>query len=232
MVGSLVEQQGTARAKQRLDPESIVAAGLQIAAKPGTTTVTVRELGTLLGVDPTAIYRHFRNKEDLMGALLDRLFSMGLDRVTAPREQWRTRLTQMASAMVDLFTEFPAIGAESILINAQGPAELDTIEFILDALNVAGLEGQDAVRHYASLSTYVLSVGAGIARAQSSRNGTANDEQQSSWLGRSLPVTAASHPYINAVRDQLLGLSDREVFFLGVDALLDAAEASAMPRSR
>ena len=61
--------------RARLDRESIIAAGLELAAS-GTSTISVRELGNHLGADPTAIYRHFRNKEQLMEALLDELISL------------------------------------------------------------------------------------------------------------------------------------------------------------
>ncbi len=231
MASPLAERRGTARAKPRLDAETIIAAGLQIAARPGATAVTVRELGALLGADPTAIYRHFRSKESLMGALLDRLFAMSLERVTAPRAQWRTRLTQLATATIDLFTEYPAIGAEAVVLSTGGAAELEIIELILDGFSVAGLEGEDIVRHYAAQSTYVLSYAAGIARGLSVREGVAAEEHRS-WMGRSLPVTAASHPNINALREQLLALRDRDTYFLGVDSLLDAAEAAGARSKR
>lgn len=230
MASPLVEGRGTARTKPRLDAETIIAAGLQIAARPGATAVTVRELGALLGADPTAIYRHFRSKDSLMGALLDRLFAMSLERVTAPRGQWRTRLTQLATATIDLFAEYPAIGAEAVVLSTGGPAELEIIELILDGFSVAGLKDEDIVRHYAAQSTYVLSYAAGIARGLSVREVGGTDEPRS-WMGRSLSVTAASHPHISALREQLLALRDREIFFLGVDALLDAVEAKVARRS-
>ena len=103
MVGTEATQGTEVQEKTRLDRETIIEAGLRIAAKPGTTTVTVRELGTMLGTDPTAIYRHFRNKESLMQALLDHLLAIGLDSVTAPREQWRERVLQLANSTLDAF---------------------------------------------------------------------------------------------------------------------------------
>ena len=37
--------------------------------------MSVRRLGAELGADPTAIYRHFRDKDELVLALLDRLLA-------------------------------------------------------------------------------------------------------------------------------------------------------------
>jgi hypothetical protein len=69
------------------------------------------------------------------------------------------------------------------VLSTRGPSKLEIVELILDGLSVAGLEGEDIVRHY------------------------------------------------NALREQLLALRDREVFFLGVDALLDAVGATVERRN-
>ncbi|GAB3123717.1 TetR/AcrR family transcriptional regulator [Glaciibacter psychrotolerans] len=221
----------TPREKTRLDVETIVEAGLRIAAQPGATAVTVRELGAMLGTDPTAIYRHFRNKESLMEALLDRLLAMSLERVSAPREDWRARITQLMSATLDVFVTYPAIGLEAVVLTTDGPAELSTIELMLDALAQTGLEGEELVRHYATLASYALSYSAGIAREHTLNPSITPDDSQP-WIGRTLPVTAASHPRISELREELTALRDREILLLGIEMLLDGAErAGAEARS-
>lgn len=224
MKGSPAVVHGGATAKQRLDAETIIAAGFEIAARPGAKTVSVRELGAFLEADPTAIYRHFRNKQELMRALLDRVLVMSLARVTAPREQWRARLTQLATASLDMFIAYPAIGIEAIMINTEGPGEFEVVEFILDALATVGLEGDDLVHTYAAWSAFVLACGSGIAQEKLASEGS---EESQEWLGRSLPVAASTHPHISALREPLLALRGRDVFKAGIEALLDAAEATA-----
>lgn len=213
----------SAREKVRLDSETIIEAGLQIARRPGATTVTVRELGAVLGADPTAIYRHFRSKESLMQALLDRVLAMSLEQVTAPRDDWRTRITQLMTATLDTFITYPAIGVEAIVLTTEGAAELDIIEMMLDCFAQTGLEGDELVRHYSALATYALSFAAGIAR-ELTLSDPADDAEPRPWIGRSLQVSAASHPRITELRDGLAALRDRDIFGLGVSILLDAAE--------
>ncbi|MFT2817354.1 TetR/AcrR family transcriptional regulator [Leifsonia sp. A12D58] len=225
MVGTEATQGTEVQEKTRLDRETIIEAGLRIAAKPGTTTVTVRELGTMLGTDPTAIYRHFRNKESLMQALLDHLLAIGLSGVTAPREQWRERVLQLANSTLDAFVTYPAIGLEAIVLSTDGPAELDSIEFMLDAVSQSGLTGDDLVRHYASLASYVISYASGIAREHSLSKSVTSDEALP-WVGRPLAVTARSHPHIDELRTELTALQDRDIYLLGINALLDAAESA------
>ncbi|MGA7204044.1 MAG: TetR/AcrR family transcriptional regulator C-terminal domain-containing protein [Specibacter sp.] len=212
--------------KQRIDRESILAAGMSIAARPSAPAVTVRELGKYLGADPTSIYRHFRNKEDVMRALLENLMAEILLRVTAPREQWRERLRQMAAATFELYMEYPAIGAEAIHLSTNGPAELNIVEIMLECMEAAGLSDEEAVRHYAAVSTYVLAYASGIASSYSDRD-SENPEEATAWLSRSLPMSPATHPRVNALRSALISLDDRDAYNMGVEALLDAIEANA-----
>jgi AcrR family transcriptional regulator len=211
--------------KARLDPEAIVAAGLALAAQPGVASVSVRDLGAELGADPTAIYRHFRGKDDLMRSLLDELIGMSLQRVDAEPDDWRGRLTQLAVATLEVFATYPAIGVEATVLTTGGPHELDVIEFMLDAFSRAGLEGDDLVNHYALMASHSLSSAAGIARSRSER-GTGPSEP-SAWIESPLLVDPARHPLISSFGPRLRALDDRDLFMLGVRSVLDSAERTA-----
>lgn len=212
-------------AKARLDRTTIVAAGLELAADTGATSISVRELGTRLGADPTAIYRHFRNKEQLMQALLDELNARAVAAVTADSEDWRARLRQLASATLDLFTTYPAVAVEAVVLTTHGPGELDAIELMLDAFARAGLADDELVRHYALLASHVLSTAAGIARSRSER-GLA-DDGRSPWLDAPILADPRTHPRIAEFGVDLAGLEDRDLYRLGVEAVIQSAERSA-----
>jgi AcrR family transcriptional regulator len=209
--------------RQRLDGERIIAAGLELAATPGTASISVRELGVRLEADPTAIYRHFRSKEQLMQALLDDLIRRSVTAVTADPEDWRERLRQLAQSTLRLFASHPAIGVEATVLTTHGPGELAAVEFMLDAFSRAGLDGDDLVRHYALLATHVLSSAAGIARARAERGDT-SDSVASPWIEGPLLVDPRTHPHIAAVSRQLSELEDRDLFMLGVEAVIQSAE--------
>lgn len=211
---------------KRLDRATIVAAGLELAAAPGVASLSIRDLGAKLGTDPTAIYRHFRSKDDLMAALLDELTLQGLAAVTAAPEEWRERLRQLASATLALFYRHPAVGQEAVVLTTHGPGELAAIEFMLDAFSRAGLTGDDLVQHYALMASQMLSSAAGVARARAERGGDGVDGP-SPWFEGPLLVDPRTHPHIAAVSAQLLDLEDRELFALGVEAVIRSAERAA-----
>ncbi|MFD6700588.1 MULTISPECIES: TetR/AcrR family transcriptional regulator [unclassified Microbacterium] len=209
--------------RPRLDPELIVATGLELAAT-GATTISVRELGARLGADPTAIYRHFRSKDDLMRALLDEVTLRAVQSVDIPAEDWRGRLRAMAGATLDLYSEYPAVGAEATILTTHGPGELGAIELMLQAFTTAGLSGADVVRHYALLASHVLSTAAGIARARAER---ADGEVDGPWFDEPPLADPRVYPRIAEHTVALASLRDRELFFLGVDQILDSAARAA-----
>jgi AcrR family transcriptional regulator len=211
---------------KRLDRATIVAAGLELAAAPGAASLSIRELGAKLGTDPTAIYRHFRSKDDLMSALLDELTVRSVAAVTAEPGDWRGRLRQLADATLTLFARYPAVGQEAIVLTTHGPGELDAIELMLDAFIRAGLSGDDLVRHYALMASHVLSTAAGVARARAER-GQGPMDAAGPWFEGPLLVDPRTHPHIAAVSAQLLDLEDRELFTLGVEAVIRSAELAA-----
>jgi TetR/AcrR family transcriptional regulator, tetracycline repressor protein len=48
----------------------VLAAALELA-RGGLDAVSMRALGTRLGADPTAVYRYFRTKDELLDAMAD-----------------------------------------------------------------------------------------------------------------------------------------------------------------
>src|SRR5919108_3233672 len=61
--------------RHSLTDQRILAEALALVDEAGLDALTTRALGQRLGVDPTAVYRHFRNKDELLGALADRILA-------------------------------------------------------------------------------------------------------------------------------------------------------------
>lgn len=209
--------------KVRLDRDTILAAALELAAQPGVASISFRELGAHLGVDPTAVYRHFRNKEELMKALLDHVASIGLAEIDVPAEDWRGRLRALSISTLRQFERYPAIGVEAVVLTTNGPGEHTAIEMMLDAFTRAGLSGDQLVRHYALLAAHVLSTSANIARARAERG----PEENGMWLGDAILVDPREFPLVAAHVGRLSEVRDEEIYLAGVEMILDSAERTA-----
>ena len=213
----------TRRTKERaaLGREAILAAATELAASGAA--ITFRGLGSALGADPTAIYRRFRDKDELMAALLDGLIAASLDGVD-PEAPWREQLRSGAVSTIDICAAHPQVGAEATAISTGGPGELEVIDWILGQLGRAGLDRQQVVRCYAAYSSYVLAAAATMSRQ---RLQEIEGVPPSTWVGDLRSVDPARHPALSAVLPELLRLTPREVFLDGIDVLLDSFEAAA-----
>ncbi|AMB59073.1 TetR/AcrR family transcriptional regulator [Microterricola viridarii] len=208
-----------------LDRERIIAVGLELAAEPGSLSISVRELGARLGTDPTAIYRHFRNKEQLMQALLDEVIMRSVIDVIADPSEWQERLRQLAAATLHHFVLYPAIAIEATVLTTQGPGELAAVELMLDAFSRAGLDEDEMVHQYALMASLVLSTAAGIARARGER--APGSDEKSPWIDGPLLADPRKYPLIAALAGKLADLEDHSLFTFGVDALIESAERRA-----
>lgn len=216
--------------KPRLDAATIIEVALEVASETNAIVLPAKDLGTRLGVDPTAIYRHFRNKGHLMESLLDALTVRSVEAVTAPPDQWRDRLRQLADSTLSEFCRHPSVAAEAMVLTTHGPGELAAIEIMLDAFTHAGLSPEEVVRHYALFASQVLSTASGIAigRAENGeRSGDGNDLEFSPWLDGPILADPRLHPRIVEFGRQLSELDDRAIFRLGVESVIQSAERTA-----
>src|SRR5215469_13835200 len=67
----------TTKARRRprgsLTPDMIITESLRLLDTEGSDGFSLPKLGRALGADPTAVYRHFASKDDLVLAIADRL---------------------------------------------------------------------------------------------------------------------------------------------------------------
>jgi AcrR family transcriptional regulator len=218
------EKARRASARPQLDRDVIITAAVDLASTG--EAVTFRSLGTALGSDPTAVYRHFRDKDELMRAVVDRLIVSALGQLD-DEAPWRDQLYEGAVLTIDVFAAHPHVGIDSSTIATGGPGELSAINWILTQLERAGLGKEQAVRFYAAYSSYVLAAAAALSRQR-----LHEDDVRARWVGDLRAVDAARLPALSAVIPELVALSDRDVFLTGVEVFLDSIEAVAAQSRR
>jgi AcrR family transcriptional regulator len=146
----------------RLDREVIVRAAQRILDEDGLAGLTLRRIGSELGADPTAIYRHFRDKDELVIELADRAFAS----IPAPDPSlpWQERLRLGMRGALELYRTNPDF---AIALSHQ-PDDTPGLERIaegtLQALADAGLGPRDRALFYQLLTNYA--VGSGLYISQ------------------------------------------------------------------
>lgn len=208
----------TAPARPRLDRERILDAAQAIAEAEGVAAVTLRRIGARLSADPTAVYRHFRNKDELLAGLADRLFGTLPD--LDPSLSWRDTVEAELRHAMNRYRQHPDLA----LLLAVQPDDTPSLQAIAD--RVLGLLGQrglapaDAARYLQVIENHV--VGTGLYYAANGQ--TLRDTVAMRRAYALLP--SATHPHAAAAAPHLFPDLDAS-FDLASDAILDAIEALA-----
>src|SRR5262245_22734373 len=142
---TMVPFRKTERRKQRtLDQGQVVRAALVLLDELGLDELTMRRLAERLGVRAASLYRHVRNKDELLTLLGDEISAeIPLTRAVG---SWRDRLTEMAwNVRRGLLAHRDAA---RVLANTPpvGPRRLRHIESVLETLRMSGLDDRDAAR--------------------------------------------------------------------------------------
>jgi len=211
----------------RLDEESIVAAAIALTERDGTDGLTMRQLGAELGVDPTAVYRHFRNKRELLGAVAEHLFTRAQDELVETAD-WRANLRALLLAGRRLYRDRGGIAVELARQPEDTPALTRATESFLRNLRLAGLHERDAaLAYHACVETIV---GAGLMHAIAPYSHDARDAVRRTLAA----LPPESHPHAVATASYLYP-DEGEVFAYTVELLLDsielrAAQAAGQPK--
>ncbi len=92
--------------------EQIVLAALNLIASQGMKALTVGGVASMVGLVPSAIYRHFKSKNEVLDATLDLIRDRLISNVQAVREETSDPLDtikQLLMRHVQLIQEFRAI---------------------------------------------------------------------------------------------------------------------------
>src|SRR6266487_2606358 len=131
---------GRRRRRGSLTPEVIVTESLRLLDAEGSDGFSLPKLGRALGADPTAVYRHFSSKDDLMLAIADRLIEDAMDGLE-PSDCWIDTLTDIATRQRRSYHAHPAAASLSAFRTTRRPAEMHAVDVIIGAVLQAGFRG-------------------------------------------------------------------------------------------
>jgi len=189
---------------------------MALLAESGSADFTMRALGDRLGVDPSAVYRHFSDKDDLLLEVGDRSMDPVTRGFLASQDAY-SDIIRLCGRLRSTLIERPVV----LPIVAAGPTrrdnELRITEIVLDALNRAGLDTDRAVVAYHAIIEYTLGsawLDAPLAAASSDRTAT-----YQKWRADYRNLDPQRFPTTVAASSSLYP-SSNAVFEAGLSALL------------
>jgi AcrR family transcriptional regulator len=208
--------------RRTLTPAIIVDAAVALGRGREHTKLTGKALGDALGVDRSAIWRHFADQDALLRAVGDRLLTMALARVDAAGTA-RDRLKELARAVVAVFVEHPMIGAVTAGRTTQGPGELTLVEFTLQALSEAGVADAELARVQRTFADTLLGY-AGLRANQELLPEAVRRHDREAWSRTYATAPAEEYPMIADHVTALAGVSDETVLEAILISLSDAVD--------
>ena len=164
--------------------------------------MTIRSLADELGVAPMTLYRHVRDKDDLLDEVTDELLAKAW-RPRGTRDDWRTWIAEAAKRLRDLLVNQPAALHVYLRHPVVSPTAIVRMEAMLEVLGGAEFDQSAARRAYAAIHTYTV----GFAALEASR---------SRW--------ASSSQSIDSTKRELAGFTTPRQFSEGLDYLLEGIE--------
>ena len=132
----------------------ILEAALRQAEAGGLDQLTVRKLADELDVTPMALYRHVRDKDDILEGVADALLAKrGLPSEDA---RWDEYLIELASSLRSVLRDHPLLVSVFGRRPQVGPTARLRLAAGCDVLVAAGYAEVEAVRVYAAVHTYTI----------------------------------------------------------------------------
>jgi AcrR family transcriptional regulator len=199
----------------RLSREAVVTAAEEIVARDGIDALTMRRVARELHSSPMALYRHVRDKDELLVLLLDRLAER-LPRPPLPADP-RRRLMTLWRLLYDGLDQRPWVVEVLVKGHLMARSVLWVVEEILAAFVAAGLTHEEAAAAYRV--AWQLTVGALTIRHSLAR--TAASGRPRFQLSLLEGVDPAALPTLGAVARSGYWSRPLEDYEQGMAALLD-----------
>ncbi|MEV0339528.1 helix-turn-helix domain-containing protein [Nocardia sp. NPDC050713] len=210
----------------RLTRDRIVAAAVRIAARGRPDGLTGRALGEELGVDRSAVWRHFADKDALLRAVGDRLLTLAYEQVPAGLDP-KARLEALARAVVAVFVGHPYVGSAIASRTTRGPGEFAVVDMMLTALAELGLSPDDVVRYQRMLAVSVLSY-AGVSAGYAVLPQKVRDADERAWTREYFALDAEEYPGIAEYSARLADVGPDAVLDTMIEAFWTAVDARTL----
>ncbi|MGC8511734.1 MAG: TetR/AcrR family transcriptional regulator [Acidimicrobiales bacterium] len=180
----------------------IVDAATKMVRAGGYETMTIRSLAADIGVAPMSLYRYVKDKDDLLGEVVDAL----LGEVWCPRSpesDWRAWIAEAANNLRCFLTGEPAALHVYLSHPVVSKAALARMDEMLRVLGQAGLDQEAALSAYGAIHTYTI----GFAAFEASRSRTQGTEQAAGDLAKRLESFASPRQFVEGLGYLLDGVA-------------------------
>jgi AcrR family transcriptional regulator len=226
MATSGTETDAHAEERIPLSRERVLRGAIAVADAGGLASLTMRSLARELGVKPMSLYHHVANKEEILDAITDAVFSeIELPRVDT---DWRSAMRERAISARGALTRHPWATPLMQSRTNPGPATLRHYDSVIGSLRRAGFSVAMAAHAFSVLDAYVYGFALQEASLPFDRE-TAPEVAVAIMAG----FPSEAYPYLAELTIEHVlqpGYDYGEEFAFGLDLILDGLETGLADR--
>jgi AcrR family transcriptional regulator len=211
----------TTEARTPLSKERVLRTAVELADREGIEALSMRKLGQELGVDAMALYRHVRNKDDMLDGIVEVIVAE-IDRPPAT-DNWKVALRAQSMAARRVMLRHP--WARRVFEDRPkgGPAFLAYVEIVLATLRDGGFPIELAHHVLHLMGSRIFGFTQDLMEDKTQ---TVPSPEDAAVLMRALaPFPRVIEMAQSVSHDGVLGPCDDDVeFAFGLDLILDGLE--------
>jgi AcrR family transcriptional regulator len=135
--------------------DDVVAAAIDIADREGVDALTIRRVAEACGLSPMGLYRHVRDKDDLLDRIVDAVVGPGLQDLQASGP-WDQQVADLFRHLRRLFLDHPGVAVLCVLRPTPVIGVARFYARILATLAEGGFTGTDAVHAFDTLLMFMF----------------------------------------------------------------------------
>jgi AcrR family transcriptional regulator len=207
--------------RERLNRDAIVSGALALADRDGLDAVTIRRLAQDHGVTPMALYWHFKEKDELLDGLAERLFAT-IELPAKTDDEWFVQLREVLDAFLVAVRPHPAVVGllpERVLGSDAGLVLADRVLGLLGQAGFAPAEAADVGSYLLhSIITLVIAEPGPTKRLDATETATAIRTRKATLNALSPDL----YPHVIASADSLAVCANEDSYFArGLDLLVE-----------
>ena len=146
--------QAEAEARTPLSRDRVLRAAVQLADQGGLDGLSMRGLAQQLGVEAMSLYHHVKNKQDLLGGMLDFVYS----EIELPPSQrdWRSAMRSTAISFYHVLLTHPWACTLLGSVIEPSPLRLRYMNAFLGRLRSAGFSADMTHQAYHALDSHIV----------------------------------------------------------------------------
>lgn len=143
------------RTRAGVTVDDVVAAAIEVVDREGVDALTIRRVADACQLSPMGVYRHVRDKEDLLDRIVDTVVSRGMKDLEATGE-WDQQIAELFRYARQLNLDHPGVAVLSVLRPTPVIGVARFYARVLAALAEGGFTGARAVHAFDTLLMFTF----------------------------------------------------------------------------